>query len=788
MEADERVTAVTGEIEEEGQAVDISNLKLAISTVRAAGDINARIAIGEKEIKATAASAANLIKILQPAASGKADFASLQVPQKPAVEHYRDRQRDIAQRLQACHDQIRNGKLALKRHQKEYERLAGDEHAVPAETLHMLRERRDAGWSIIRRKHLEGRAVSDAELDSFAFGAALPDAYEAAVLRADEAADQRFESAQATARLAEIARQIAEQNERLEELRGREQGYHDDEAKLGADWHALWKRAGIIPLSPDDMLGWIDARAQILQALDRKSAAEQELASLRDEESGARELLAKELEGLGVDTAALAGLALRMLLELAVDTQRRHEGKAASRRKLEENLKKVNTDGARKRKTLQDAEGQLAKWNGEWSKAISLIGLNPDTGIEALDVQIETMDEMREVAGRIIDLRHERIEKIERDIAAFEQDVAELVATIAPQLKDKESEEAVLELEGLLRTAEQAREQAAIVDKKIADEQEKIEECHRSGAEAMDAIARLQKLVSTASMDGLQEAIRRSEELRTLQSDLQTVVNALGQDGDGMTVADLAAECDGVVLDQIAAREQTLSQALADLRTQQIEAGETRSAARRQFEAIVGDDRTARAAADRQAALAEMKDIAEEYVRLRSAETLLQWVVDRYRREKQGPLLKRAGELFRMLTDGSFDGLQVDYDEQDKPELAGIRQDGRNVKVSGMSTGSADQLYLALRLAAVEDVLNHSPPLPFIADDLFINFDNRRAAAGFKVLNELAKKTQVLFFTHHQHLVDVARQALGASVSAITLPAVATLARLHIPDMNRRAS
>jgi uncharacterized protein YhaN len=42
--------------------------------------------------------------------------------------------------------------------------------------------------------------------------------------------------------------------------------------------------------------------------------------------------------------------------------------------------------------------------------------------------------------------------------------------------------------------------------------------------------------------------------------------------------------------------------------------------------------------------------------------------------------------------------------------------------------------------------------MPFIADDLFINFDDKRAAAGFQVLNELAKKTQVLFFTHHQHL------------------------------------
>jgi hypothetical protein len=83
------------------------------------------------------------------------------------------------------------------------------------------------------------------------------------VLRADEAADQRFESAQATARLAEITRQIAEQDEQLEELRSREQGYGDDEAGLGAEWQALWEPAGITPLSPDDMLGWTDNRRHV---------------------------------------------------------------------------------------------------------------------------------------------------------------------------------------------------------------------------------------------------------------------------------------------------------------------------------------------------------------------------------------------------------------------------------------------------------------------------------------------------------------------------------------------
>ena len=135
-----------------------------------------------------------------------------------------------------------------------------------------------------------------------------------------------------------------------------------------------------------------------------------------------------------------------------------------------------------------------------------------------------------------------------------------------------------------------------------------------------------------------------------------------------------------------------------------------------------------KAAADRQAALSEMTDVAEDYVSVRSAVLLLQWAVERYRREKQAPLLKRAGELFSVLTGASFVDLQVEFDEHDKMHLAGVRANGRTVPVSGLSTGTADQLYLALRIAAVEDFLNHGTPLPFVADDLFINFDDDRAA------------------------------------------------------------
>ena len=80
-----------------------------------------------------------------------------------------------------------------------------------------------------------------------------------------------------------------------------------------------------------------------------------------------------------------------------------------------------------------------------------------------------------------------------------------------------------------------------------------------------------------------------------------------------------------------------------------------------------------------------------------------------------------------------------------------------------------DQLYLALRLASVDEYLTRNHPLPFVADDLFVNFDDTRAAAGFRVLAELGHKTQVLFFTHHRHLIDIACSTLGHAVNVIAL-------------------
>jgi uncharacterized protein YhaN len=51
-----------------------------------------------------------------------------------------------------------------------------------------------------------------------------------------------------------------------------------------------------------------------------------------------------------------------------------------------------------------------------------------------------------------------------------------------------------------------------------------------------------------------------------------------------------------------------------------------------------------------------------------------------------------------------------------------------------------------------------------VVDDILLNFDDLRATAALGALAELSRRTQVLFFTHHRHIIDLARTHLPREV------------------------
>jgi uncharacterized protein YhaN len=773
-EAEEKLSEIAAEIEAHGPVTDISKLATVIKATRELGDIASQIANSKREEEEVRATIARLLTAMRPAAVDAASLESAPVPPLAAVEAHRDACRNLEQRQRSCRERIRNGDQERARRRKAHERIVADEHVVAADELERLRGRRDIGWSIIRRRHLEGVAVSPDEMAAFGPPHALAEEFEAAMRGADLAADQRFEHADAAAQLAVIGRQIGEQDDLLEALGLEEEALTQERATLGAAWGALWAGSSIAPQDTDVMIEWLCTRTEILNVNARLSAAERHTSQWQQREDEAKRLVLAELEALGVSTTSLAAQPLHLVIEAAAGWERRHENAAKTARDLSEAHRKAMVVVTRKRKDLEEAEAAWTDWASAWQAALQALHLAATAMPETAEAQINAIDDMREAAARINELRHERIEKIERDAKAFEADVAALACAIAPRLNDTDSEQAVLELDRQAADAARVRDLKVAKNSDISGLQEKIDGCRESSREARETIAQLQQKAGAASTDELRSAIQRSDEMRELSTELHRLTTALTQDGDGLSVAELGAECSGIDPDAIAAKDQTVTEEVRELRNRLMEARETRNTARQAFEAVGGDDRAARDAADRQAALAEMTEIAERYTRLRSAVVLLQWAIDRYRREKQAPMLKRAGELFAILTCGSFQTLQLEFDEHDNMEVAGLRQDGRRVPVGGMSTGTADQLYLALRIAAIEDYLDHAEPMPFIADDLFINFDEKRAAAGFRVLGELAKRTQVLFFTHHQHLLELARTVFGAPINGVALPVSAS--------------
>ncbi|MFC1362017.1 MAG: hypothetical protein G8D90_21360, partial [gamma proteobacterium symbiont of Clathrolucina costata] len=84
------------------------------------------------------------------------------------------------------------------------------------------------------------------------------------------------------------------------------------------------------------------------------------------------------------------------------------------------------------------------------------------------------------------------------------------------------------------------------------------------------------------------------------------------------------------------------------------------------------------------------------------------------------------------------------------------------VYVEGMSSGTRDQLYLALRLASLEKYMESAEPMPFIVDDVLVDFDDARSQAALNALAELAEMTQVILFTHHSQVVEQSKQLRGS--------------------------
>ena len=192
--------------------------------------------------------------------------------------------------------------------------------------------------------------------------------------------------------------------------------------------------------------------------------------------------------------------------------------------------------------------------------------------------------------------------------------------------------------------------------------------------------------------------------------------------------------------DQLTLPMEQTQRALAEARAELQQLQQQLHQCRGRAEAL-GNEAVLRSRLD--AALRRISRLEDTYYALELAQEALYQATHALQQRFAPRISKRALELFSTLTGGRYERLTLSEDfslnvsARDEDTLHGAQW---------RSDGTADQLYLALRLAVAEAL---TPEAPLVLDDALLRFDDERLKNTMELLKQEAAHKQIILFSCH---------------------------------------
>lgn len=723
----------------------------------------------------------------------------LPIPARATIRKFRERFDDLQRERKAVSERIRQEQSnlrALKDGLNRLERLG----ELPTEgSLEEARRHRDHGWALVVADW-KGNSTGPGAQEKFDLAMPLEEAYPQAVAKADRIADLLRLHAEAVAQAQEKRLQIASSEREIDDLNAQLATFKNSIDEGNREWEAEWVKCGIKPGSPNEMEEWREQWDQFRNSLGRLRELEESLHAKTEQVEAGRAALASAMNGaassleggapatpeVGVNTrkAALpkgdgitgnSGTAVTSgshaaagrngkksfsaLFESAKFLVQKGEETSGRRKAITDQLAKINRDLEKVRRFSGEARADLDAAQANWSVQIKAAGLpeeiSPEFALGLLrdrqelvaqfDTWRECSQQAKQIADSLVDFE-ERLQSIAKDLG-FEGEDAEVL------------EASLWEALAKARTVQVKHDQLV---GQIRDVQDRLAMTRKEEAQSQKVLDEILALGKLSSVEELEPLLAGLEKHAAIQERIDNLREALGGLARGEPLEEFIVQVRGENPDLLPLRKEQLENSRLEL-TQSLQTAQSAaSELLRNKQALeqAGD----KAAFFRQQAESEaaiLRQDASRFLRLRLATHFLRVQVEQFRKKNQGPLLAKSGAIFKEVTRGAFEGLDADYNEKDIPVLIGRRADGAPISIEAMSEGTRDQLYLALRLAALDHHVQSHEPMPLILDDLLITFDNERSQAVLPILADLSTRTQIFLFTHHRHLLDLCRETLG---------------------------
>jgi uncharacterized protein YhaN len=733
--------------------IDLTELKAAVTSARKAGDIEQRL--NDIRIQALQEKAACENEFARLGNyHGDADaFLSMGFPISGTLDRFEkendelmEKSRTASRKKQDIEDEKRQAEQKLKA-------LLLKEDVPKITDLEASRRDRDQGWSLIKQKYIQQRDIGDS-LSGNTYDSDLPAVYEKKVELADHISDRLRLDADQVVKRADLEAKIDHMRSQLTDLSTSFEKIKQAQADLDTRWAAIWKPLKVAAGTPREMKQWVLKAERLIEKIHAAKGVSAKEKKLFEECDHLKKSISNQIASFD-SSAKIQGKSLEALISFCEQRIENEQAARDKRQKIEHSLKELQIRLKRTRDDLKTVESDLIAWAGEWEKSISGLGLKPDahpeTAMETFDHLVsffKKFDQSEELRKRIYGM-----DKVKED---FDRRVFEFAGSIEMKTDDQDTLTIAGQLHRELNAAREARASLIKIKDQLDEKKQEIKDVTITIRQSQEKINELKTRARVDTVEELIEAGEKSNNKRELLKHIETLEQELNRNGDGFGIEALEQEVKNSDIDGIEGEIDRISIELNEFQSERDMLRDQRQTIQNDIRQNDGSAMAANASEEAEAHLSSITRNAEHYLRFQIASLILEQQIEAYRKENQAPVLGRAGELFSTLTLGSYAGLRDELDSSGKPILLGVRPDDQEVAIDGMSDGSRDQLYLALRMATLEQHLKKGEPMPFVVDDILIGFDDNRTRVCLEVLAQLSAHIQVLLFTHHRRVLELA--------------------------------
>ncbi len=499
-----------------------------------------------------------------------------------------------------------------------------------------------------------------------------------------------------------------------------------------------------------NLVGELPIRAWLLESLNFNLLLERfrRLVELSNELAESKRVLARRRTGLDDETSRLRKRItddvreLRKTTTVQVDRDLRAQATA-----LQEAARIIQTKIDVNKATLAGAETDLREAMDELRSTGDRLRTFEETLASFADGSVDRgLDEVIER----LDARNQA-RQLQAELEQDQPNLDEVVAQAHAAEADGESWDTLKErLKATRTTRDQAKGKLGNIESQL----EEVEKKQNALRGELDTCTKTLASFADGSVDrGLDEVIKRLD-ARNQAHQLQAELEQNQPNLDEVVAQVHAAEANGETWDSLAEDLKVIDTSLQGLIAEERELGEPIGRLKSEIRNIEREETASQVQEEIELLEAQMLDVRESRDRLFLLAKLVQEADRRFREEYQPALLNQAGKYVDQITGGRYDRIVIG----EAGEKFFSLRDPANSQLRKMSDpfskGIKEQVYFALRLAAIEDLDADQERLPLFLDEVFVNWDEQRLGRAFGLVEQVARQRQVFFFTCHEAMAS----------------------------------